>query len=261
MKASFWLLLADFGFAMKKQKRMSDFAVAASKKRKRSTTQKKHTTLSANYFANLLDTDPVYLNPSSSWYILAKGWKSTPSSQAFDEEWQLHPEQRHTLRIYGRTVLEKRWSQSWGQSYSYSGATNPGKPVAGRVADLLETANDWAEPIVHERPYNACLQNWYTPDDTIGLHADDEKVNRLEFPILSLSWGGPRRFLFREREDSKNKVELFLEDGDLLIMGGTCQETHRHEVPKRRTTMDPPTENRINWTLRAFQATNNKPPR
>ena len=117
--------------------------------------------------------------------------------------------------------------------------------------------------------------------DTIGLHADDERSLYQDYPILSLSWGGTRRFLFRrkqppppskQKEDHNKKggnattkhgkrenneeavVELWLEDGDLLVMGGTCQKTHKHEVPKWRPTKDPPTSNRINWTLRAFRS-------
>ena len=98
-------------------------------------------------------------------------------------------------------------------------------------------------------------------EDRIGLHSDDERDLLKAYPIWSLSWGGTRRFLFRRKESKKQPaigppekaVEIWLEDGDLLIMGGTCQLTHKHEVPKVRVTRDPPTSNRINWTIRAFR--------
>ena len=77
----------------------------------------------------------------------------------------------------------------------------------------------------------------------------------------SLSWGGPRRFLFRARDDSpfpcvskKTPHEVMLRDGDLLVMGGLCQQTHKHEVPAVRKTKDPAPTPRINWTIRAFNA-------
>ena len=200
-----------------------------------------------------LNSTPVYLT-ESSWYILVKGWMpSTPS--AFQEEWDLHPEDRHPIKMFGRVVYEKRWSQSWGVSYSYSGGTNVARSVeeSSMIPMLLQKANELTDSIQQENAYNGCLQNWYLPEDTIGLHADDEKVMRKGFPIFSLSWGGTRRFLFRPRDKSKEKVEIWLNDGDLLVMGGTCQETHQHEVPKRRVTMDPQTSNRINWTIRAFR--------
>ena len=107
--------------------------------------------------------------------------------------------------------------------------------------------------VAESTPYNGCLQNWYHPEDTIGIHADDERDLQAQYPIFSLTWGGTRRFVLKPRDKSLQKVELFLEDGDLLLMGGHCQRTHRHEVPKRRTTKDPPTSDRINWTIRAFR--------
>jgi alkylated DNA repair dioxygenase AlkB len=207
----------------------------------------------AEELGSQLNSTPVYLT-NDSWYILAKGWMpSTPA--AFQEEWSLHPEKRHPLKLFGRIVYEKRWSQSWGVSYSYSGATNVARPLheSNMVQLLLQKANELTTSLRgdDEEPYNGCLQNWYEPDDTIGLHADDERAMRQHYPIFSLSWGGTRRFLFRNKA-SKHKTELWLEDGDLLVMGGSCQETHQHEVPKRRVTMDPPTSDRINWTIRAF---------
>ena len=200
----------------------------------------------------------------SSWYILAEGWMPCPNAKAFQRQWDLHPEKRHRLKIFGRTVQEKRWSQSWGVPYRYSGATNPARPIAestggGMVKRLIDRSNDVLEALTPaggdgERPYNACLQNWYEPEDTIGKHADDESMNQTGVPIFSLSWGGTRRFLFHSKA-TREKTEIFLKDGDLLVMGGTCQQTHHHEVPKRRKTMDPPTSRRINWTVRAFLPT------
>jgi len=215
----------------------------------------------AEKLAARLHTRPVYLTPDkASWYLHVKQWmpSSTTSPSQFAQEWQLHPSQRHALKLFGKTVYENRWSQSWGVSYPYSGATNVARPMeeSTMVPQLLERANRLTEGLLHHKedspPYNGCLQNWYEPDHTIGLHADDEKALRPEFPIFSLSWGGTRRFLLRSRANKKEKTQVWLADGDLLVMGGTCQRTHQHEVPKFRKTMDPPTSDRINWTIRAF---------
>lgn len=116
-----------------------------------------------------------------------------------------------------------------------------------------------------QRIYNCCLVNWYTPDHTIGLHSDNEAEMDNSWPILSVSWGGPRRFLLRPRQkkrynNSKNNTkevaevhEFWLKDGDLLVMGGKCQEEFKHEVPKFRTTKDGVVEDRICWTLRKIR--------
>lgn len=227
---------------------------------------------SADENSNDLECETFPLNPDhSSWILLVKQWLPCPDEDTFDQEWNLHPPDRHMLKLFGRTVAEKRWSASWGVSYAYSGATNPARPIPpkSRVAQLLDTVNDWVvaaaasdastQSSSKERPYNACLQNWYEPDDTIGRHSDDERALRVDLPIFSLSWGGTRRFIVRGKDNpGKNKQEFFLQNGDLLVMGGTTQQTHTHEIPKRRVTMDPPTARRINWTLRAFNSDKNK---
>ena len=107
--------------------------------------------------------------------------------------------------------------------------------------------------------YNACLQNWYQPNDSMGLHSDDEHYLIKEAPIFSLSWGGTRRFLFRSNkkkkteDDDDGQIELWLQNGDLLVMGGMCQQSHKHELPRVRKRKDPMTTNRINWTVRAIK--------
>lgn len=208
----------------------------------------------AHALAQRLDADVCYLTPNGeSWYLLKRKWLR---SENFDTEWNLHPKERHGLKVFGKAVTENRWSQSWGFSYVYSGSTNVAKPLeeSDMVLSLIEKANELTKGlVVPDSPYNGCLQNWYEPNDTIGLHSDNEKSQRHDCPIWSLSWGGTRRFLFRQRSDKKVKTEIYLSDGDLLVMGGTCQQTHYHEVPKRRVTMDPSTSCRINWTIRAFQ--------
>jgi alkylated DNA repair dioxygenase AlkB len=208
----------------------------------------------AETLAQRLHGDVFYLtDDGESWYLLKRKW--LPSVD-FDTEWNLHPTKRHVLKVYGKTVQENRWSQSWGVSYAYSGSTSIARPLeeSKLVTTLIAKANEMTQGLTStESPYNGCLQNWYEPDDTIGLHSDDERSQRHDCPIWSLSWGGTRRFLFRQRSDKKVKTELYLSDGDLLVMGGKCQQTHYHEVPKRRVTMDPPTSNRINWTIRAFE--------
>ena len=207
--------------------------------------------------ANRLDGAQVhYLTQNrQSWYILKRAWM--PSTKELRlREWKMHPSHRHTIRVFGKEVEEKRWSQSWGISLKYSGSTSHARPLSESplVSELIQKTNECTKNLLAQNnAYNACLQNWYEEEDCIGLHADDERELRRGFPIFSLSWGGTRRFLFRSKADSKDKVEIYLRDGDLLIMGGTCQDTHKHEVPKIRKTKDPPAGRRLNYTIRAVE--------
>lgn len=195
-----------------------------------------------------------------SWYILCKSWLPSKPKE-FEIEWNLHPNTRHSLKVYGRICQEKRWSQAWGVSYPYSGSIAIARPIhesymlltlmqkINALMNQLELTGKDSKPST----YNGCLQNWYGTSDVIGLHSDDERTMDRKYPIFSLSWGGTRRFLFRSKDpNDKSITELYLENGDLLIMGGTSQETHKHEVPKVRITKDPISSDRINWTIRSF---------
>lgn len=202
---------------------------------------------------------PVYLTENGqSWYIHVKKYKPTPETETFAAQWDLHPESFHALNLFGKIVHESRYSQSWGVSYSYSGSVSPARDYERNaegemVQSLVNEVNELVSGIFPcSAPYNGCLQNWYLPEHKIGLHSDDETAMKKGYPVFSLSWGGPRRFLFRARGNRRDMQELLLEDGDLLVMGGTCQQTHKHEVPKVRVTMDPAAKERINWTIRAF---------
>jgi alkylated DNA repair dioxygenase AlkB len=49
--------------------------------------------------------------------------------------------------------------------------------------------------------------------------------------IAVLSLGGTRRFLLRPKGGGKS-VRFEPASGDLLVMGGSCQRTWQHSVPK-----------------------------
>ena len=94
----------------------------------------------------------------------------------------------------------------------------------------------------------------YEPAHTIGAHADNESGMFPEAPIFSFSFGGTRDFVVRPLKTKKGgtggKTQTFIvEDGDLIIMGGTLQRTHEHEVP---LSLLKATRNRINFTCRSF---------
>jgi alkylated DNA repair dioxygenase AlkB len=76
--------------------------------------------------------------------------------------------------------------------------------------------------------------------DSVAFHGDYVARKLPEALVASVSLGAPRRFLLRrtsganrptERGDRRS-IALSLGAGDLLVMGGTCQRTYQHAVPK-----------------------------
>lgn len=246
-----------------------------------------------------------FLTPNrSSWILHVPKFCCSSSQQlhkrgnssllSFKEFWKTHPHQQHSLMLFGRKVLENRYSAMYSKDetirkYTYSGSSRPCKvcdvsqPHEKFISDLFASADAIAQnllsptgnlsqskpdreegvaapatPLPHTTPksvYNACLVNWYAPEHTIGLHSDDEPELDTSWPIFSLSWGGPRRFLLRPKSKNKRGVvhEVLLKDGDLLVMGGNCQDEFKHEIPKVRSTKDGLVGNRISWTIRRMR--------
>ena len=74
--------------------------------------------------------------------------------------------------------------------------------------------------------------NWYRDGrDSVAWHGDRIARTKPEATIAIVSLGGPRRFLLRPKGGGSS-VKLDLASGDLLAMGGSCQRTWQHSIPK-----------------------------
>jgi alkylated DNA repair dioxygenase AlkB len=67
--------------------------------------------------------------------------------------------------------------------------------------------------------------------DSVAWHGDRVARTLPEATIAIVSLGGPRRFLLRPTGGGRS-VRFDLGSGDLLAMGGSCQRTWQHSVPK-----------------------------
>jgi hypothetical protein len=67
--------------------------------------------------------------------------------------------------------------------------------------------------------------------DSVAWHGDRVARTLPEATIAIVSLGGPRRFLLRPQGGGPS-VRFDLASGDLLAMGGSCQRTWQHCVPK-----------------------------
>lgn len=71
--------------------------------------------------------------------------------------------------------------------------------------------------------------------DSVAWHGDRGHRERLTATVATLSLGHPRTFRVRARGGGRSRG-LVLGRGDLLVMGGTCQRTCQHAVPKAAGT-------------------------
>ncbi len=69
-------------------------------------------------------------------------------------------------------------------------------------------------------------------NDSVAWHGDRVGRHRAITTVAILTLGSPRRFLLRPRGGGPSQA-FEPGAGDLLVMGGTCQRTFEHSVPKR----------------------------
>ncbi|MEQ9503510.1 MAG: alpha-ketoglutarate-dependent dioxygenase AlkB [Deltaproteobacteria bacterium] len=71
--------------------------------------------------------------------------------------------------------------------------------------------------------------------DSVAMHADHVLFDTV-VPIVSV--GTPRKFVLKPMNGGPSR-SLTLGWGDLLVMGGTCQSTWQHGIPKTKRHADP----------------------
>ena len=106
-----------------------------------------------------------------------------------------------------------------------------GSLASGERPPIVETMRG----VLSERygiEFRAIGANWYRDGhDSVAWHGDRIARTKPEATICIVSLGGPRRFLLRPTGGGSS-VRFELASGDLLAMGGSCQRTWQHSVPK-----------------------------
>ncbi len=75
--------------------------------------------------------------------------------------------------------------------------------------------------------------------DSVAWHGDTTGRGKREDTMVAIvSLGTPRAFLLRPRGGG-NTVRYEIGHGDLLVMGGSCQRTWEHSVPKTAQAVGP----------------------
>ena len=176
---------------------------------------------------------PGFFNPAESDRYMA----------SFKEKVQW---KQKSMNMYGRRVPFPRLIAWYGHddtSYSFSGITL--QPLHW-LPEMLEIKSR-IEPVA-EVTFNRVLLNLYRDGkDSVSWHTDAEPELGLNPVIASVSFGAARKFQLRHLH-TKEKIELELTNGSLLIMQGELQHYWQHQVPKTAK----PVGERINLTFRVI---------
>jgi len=100
----------------------------------------------------------------------------------------------------------------------------PGHPLLAQIGRILSDRYGVAFPRVS-------LGYYRSGADSVAWHGDTIARELPEALVATVSLGGPRRFLLRPKDGGRS-VRFSLGLGDLLVMGGACQRTWQHSIPK-----------------------------
>ncbi|MDR6193860.1 alpha-ketoglutarate-dependent dioxygenase AlkB [Siphonobacter sp. SORGH_AS_0500] len=148
--------------------------------------------------------------------------------------------------LFGKEIITKRkvaWYGTEPYQYTYSNTTKHALPWTPELL-VLKTL---VEKETGET-FNSCLLNLYhTGEEGMSWHSDAEADLKKDGAIGSLSFGAERKFAFKHKQ-SKEKVELLLEHGSLLVMKDATQTFWLHRLPPSKKIATP----RVNLTFRTI---------
>ena len=148
--------------------------------------------------------------------------------------------------IFGKLILTKRkvaWFGDQTFEYTYSKRTKLAKFWTPELLKLKQKC----EEVTGEK-YNSCLLNLYHDgNEGMAYHSDREKDLKKNGAIASLTFGAERKFSFKHKI-SKERIDIILENGSLLVMKSNTQEHWLHRLPPSKKIKHP----RINLTFRTI---------
>jgi alkylated DNA repair dioxygenase AlkB len=151
-----------------------------------------------------------------AWIDHAPGWVSGHDA-LFDELERGLAWRRETMQMYDKTVDVPRL-------LAKVPPTGAGQPLVDQMRQAI--SRHYAEQFVFT---SAAL--YRDGHDSVAFHGDTTARNMIEALVATVSLGSPRRFLLKPAEGGAS-VSFALGRGDLVVMGGTCQRTWRHGIPK-----------------------------
>ncbi len=190
--------------------------------------------------ASLLDvSDDVGLGPlrghverrvltDGAWVDLRRGWIAGADA-LFERLQQSVPWHAERRPMYDRVVDVPRLLSFFDE----------GEPLPDPELDRIKAA---LEAYYRDEKFaTAGLCLYRDGRDSVAWHGDRiGRGNTEDTMVAIVVLGAPRPFLLRPREHrGTNSIRLDLGHGDLVVMGGSCQRTWEHAVPKTARPVGP----------------------
>jgi len=154
---------------------------------------------------------------------------------------------QESMIMYGKKINFPRLTAWYGNNdkpYSFSGITLQPLPWSSEIISIKSKIESVAKTV-----FNSVLLNLYRDgNDSISWHTDAEKELGINPVIASVNFGATRKFQLRNIK-TKEKLEIELAHGSLLIMQGELQHFWQHQVPKTSKIIG----ERINLTFRVIK--------
>jgi alkylated DNA repair dioxygenase AlkB len=166
---------------------------------------------------------------AGAWADVGKNWVAGADA-LFERLLRTVPWESERRKMYDRVVDVPRLL------HFYETGDELPDPVLYRC---LETLNAWYGSEVGGPFVSAGLACYRDGQDSVAWHGDRIGRGSKEDTVVAIvSLGAPRRLLMRPRGGGSS-LRHELGGGDLLVMGGSCQRTWEHTVPKTARAVGP----------------------
>ena len=164
-----------------------------------------------------------------AWVDLLPGWLSGTDA-LFDDLLTQVPWEAERRQMYERVVDVPRLLCFYGE-----GDALPHPALTAALAAL----NAHYRPELGEPFTTAGLCLYRDGRDSVAWHGDTIGRGRMQDTMVAIvSLGSPRNLMLRPRGGGA-AIKQQLGHGDLLVMGGSCQRTWEHAVPKTSRPVGP----------------------
>ncbi|MDQ2838385.1 MAG: alpha-ketoglutarate-dependent dioxygenase AlkB [Actinomycetota bacterium] len=165
-----------------------------------------------------------------AWLDVRPAWL-TGADQLFESLLTAVPWRAERRQMYQRIVDVPRLTSFYDEHQALP------EPMLDRVRRALSDHYqlELGEPF---RTAGLCL--YRDGQDSVAWHGDNLGRGRTEDTMVAiLSLGSPRPLLLRPRGGGAASVRHNLGHGDLMVMGGSCQRSWEHAIPKTARSVGP----------------------